>query len=79
MLVNNYKPMNYKIWKMRLFDVPVPDKRQTRQIIVNHIFMRINYKCQIYTFAANALILICLPFIIIINCILYLYIPIYCI
>lgn len=58
---------------MRLFDVPRLNKRQTRQIIVNHIFMRVNYKCQIYTFAANAFILICLPFIIIINYIYHIY------
>lgn len=59
---------------MWLFDVPRLHKKQTRQIIVNHIFMRVSYKCQIYTFAANVFILICLPFIIIINYIYYIYI-----
>lgn len=58
---------------MWLFDVPGLDKRQTRQIIVNHIFMRKNYKYQIYTFAANVFMLICLPFIIIINYIYIIY------
>ena len=62
---------------MWLFDVPRPSKRQTRQIIVNHIFMRVNYKYQIYTFTANVFILICLPFIIIINYIYRIYIPRY--
>lgn len=39
--------------------------------------MRVNYKCQIYTFTANVFILICLPFIIIINYIYRIYTPLY--